>query len=142
MRPTVALVLLGLTLPLARAIKGKCGAHNGGECLSCTREDGSCTVDEDCVGSPRLKGGGGCRCENPWEGPVGYQPNNTECRCNWNSEEGKCEDSALGIVVVLVILVLGGVILGLWFCRSQGCFKKESLEATGDAQRRVPQEAL
>jgi hypothetical protein len=143
MRPTaVALVHLGLTsLPeLARAIEGYCGANNGDACFSCTRADGSCTVDADCFGSSQRNGG--CRCEHPWEGPRSYQPRHAECRssshvecsavgdreycdfvddCTWNSEKGTCEQNWLGIVVVLAILVLGGGgILGIWFCRSQG----------------------
>jgi hypothetical protein len=141
MRPaTVALVLLGLALPLAGAIEGFCGAGNGGQCFSCTREDGSCTTDDDCFGSSRQVRNGGCRCENPWRGPRDYQPRNNECRynsridcsevddmeycnfvdhCSWNSEEGKCEEGLWGLIVLIILVLLGGV-LGLWFCRTQG----------------------
>jgi hypothetical protein len=138
----IVLVLLGLTLPpRARAIEGHCGSSLGDQCFSCTREDGSCTVDEDCYSSdPTLvRRNGGCTCQNPWEGPTSYQPQSAECPvecsevsdmeectllddCNWNSDEGKCEQNWLGVVVLLGLLVLGGAILGIGFCckRKQG----------------------
>ena len=144
----IVLVLLGLTLPpRTRAIEGHCGSNQGDECFSCTREDGSCTVDDDCFSSdPNLRRkDGGCTCQNPWEGPTSYQPQTAECRqnsgvecsevsdmeectflddCNWNSDEGKCEQNWLGVAVLLGLLVLGGAILGIGFC----CKRKRGVQ--------------